>query len=33
MRYEGQWKYNLMHGLGTLTQKDGSEYIGEFFED
>lgn len=32
-QYQGQWKNGLRHGLGTLTNKDGSQYHGLFNKD
>ena len=28
--YEGLWRGNMFNGRGTLTQADGTQYIGEF---
>ena len=28
--YEGEWKYNLRHGFGTLNARNGEVYKGEW---
>ena len=32
-KYDGEWKYNNMHGEGTYTSADGAKYVGEWEDD
>lgn len=32
MRYEGEWKDGMEHGVGTLTEADGSTFYGFWAE-
>ena len=29
-KYVGEWKYGIMHGLGTYTYSNGDKYVGEW---
>ena len=31
--YEGQWREQMLHGMGSYTWTDGKKYMGEYRSD